>query len=156
MPAIEGAGRKMAKHWKVPPAGIKGTFKQLATNCKKHSIRHKIGATDEIASMMDSFIEFTKNNLYIDSEKYADADKTNRHGILHGAYADRDYGKPINFYKSIAAIDFLCFISAYDAGISWFAPSPTERSETLSEYYFACVKINEVKTQVMDKANEKH
>jgi hypothetical protein len=31
-------------------------------------------------------------------------DKTNRHGILHGAYKDADYGRPINFYKAIGVM----------------------------------------------------
>ncbi|MNP57578.1 hypothetical protein D3C76_1524190 [compost metagenome] len=87
---------------------------------------------------MDSFSDFTDRNLYIRSEKYPHPDKTNRHGILHGAFSDEAYGKPINFYKSIAAIDFLCLISAFKAHISWMAPSPTEKSTSLALYYVAC------------------
>lgn len=67
---------------------------------------------------------------------------TNRHGILHGAYADEDYGSPINFYKSIAAIDFLCLISAFKAHVSWMAPNSTATSEGLSFVYFACQELS--------------
>jgi len=92
--------------------------------------------------MMDSFVEFAKNHLYINSNNYALPDNTNRHGILHGSYTDVDYGEPINFYKSIAAIDFLCFVSAFRASISWLAPSPTEQSQKLSAYYKACFVLS--------------
>lgn len=92
--------------------------------------------------MMDSFKEYAEKNLYIDSDDYLHSDKTNRHGILHGAYKDNDYGRPINFYKAIAAIDFLCFISAFRAPISWMAPNPTEKSAILAEYYRACFFIS--------------
>lgn len=88
--------------------------------------------------MMDSFGDFTQENLYIRSEKYPHTDKTNRHGILHGSFSDEDYGKPINFYKAIAAIDFLCLISAFNACISWLAPNRTAESERLAAFYLAC------------------
>jgi site-specific recombinase XerC len=55
----------------------------------------------EIVSMMDSFIDFTTNHLYVNSARYPLAHNTNRHGILHGAFGDVEYGKPINFYKAI-------------------------------------------------------
>jgi hypothetical protein len=92
--------------------------------------------------MMDSFVDFAKNHLYINSNYYVLTDKTNRHGILHGAYSDNDYGAPINFYKSIAAVDFLCFVSAFRAHISWFAPSQTERSREIGNYYKACAALS--------------
>jgi len=42
--------------------------------------------------MMDSFIYFVEKYLYIHSKDYGLEDKTNRHGILHGKYSDKDYG----------------------------------------------------------------
>jgi len=51
--------------------------------------------------MMDSFVFFVKNYMYIDSSLYPLVDTTNRHGITHGAYADADYGRPLNFYKIV-------------------------------------------------------
>ena len=125
MPVIEGAGRMLAYRRGVEHKYIKDTFLNLATECKNRSKKNNIGAVSEIEAMMDSFIEFSKSNLYINSEKYPQEDNTNRNGILHGAYSDQDYGQPINFYKSIAAVDFLCFISAFDAAISWFALRPS-------------------------------
>lgn len=139
MPAIEGAGRKIAIDRGVEKKHIKDVFVALAEDCKRDSKENNIGAVGEVISMMDSFIEFATKNLYIQSEKYSHNDNTNRHGILHGAYSDDDYGDPINFYKSIAAIDFLCFVSSFKASISWFAPSATENSMLLLGYYQACI-----------------
>lgn len=141
MPVIEGAGRKLADSRAVTASSVRNVFVNLATDCKKDAITNNIGAVGEIVSMMDSFIEFTDKHLYIQSSEYPLTDKTNRHGILHGAYSDNDYGERINFYKSIAAVDFLCFVSAFRASISWFAPSPTETSHLLSTYYSACMEI---------------
>jgi hypothetical protein len=143
MPVIEGAGNSLAKEFSVKGKG-KNLFKNLAEYCKKLSSEKNIGAVGEVASMMDSFKEYTDKHLYINSENYLHTDKTNRHGILHGTYTDDDYGRPINFYKAIAAVDFLCFISAFRAPISWMAPNLTKKSEKLSEYYRACFLISEI------------
>jgi hypothetical protein len=62
-------------------------------------------------------------------------DGTNRHGITHGSFRDCDYGKPINFYKTIGAVDFLSFVSAFRANISWFGSDTTDESERLASYY---------------------
>lgn len=142
MPVIEGAGRKLAKHRSIKAEYIKDVFRRLAEDCIKNSRDHNIGDSGEIESMMNSMIEFSKENLYINSTHYPHEDNTNRHGILHGAFSDKDYGEPINFFKAIASIDFLCFISAFDANISWFAPSHTSESDTLARYYRICLEIH--------------
>lgn len=138
MPVIEGAGRKIADSRSVHTRSIKKLFLNLAEDCKKESIEKKIGDVAAIISMMDSFSVFAQKHLYIESSDYSLHDKTNRHGILHGVYSDKDYGNPINFYKSIAAVDFLCFVSAFRASISWLAPSPTEFSYKLALHYHLC------------------
>jgi hypothetical protein len=146
MPVIEGAGRTLAESRGISgkkPGGKdkspKEVFSELADSCKEFSKHNNIGVVEEIASMMDSFKEYAKENLYITSTKYKHSDKTNRHGILHGAFSDDDYGAPINFYKAIATIDFLCFISAFQASISWFAPDSTDESKELANYYLKCL-----------------
>ncbi len=141
MPVIEGAGKKLCTSRNLSYSYKKTTsiFINLATDCKNEAIEKNIGAVGEIISMMESFIEFTSKNLYINSDDYPLTDKTNRHGILHGVYTDQDYGEPINFYKSIAAIDFLCFVSAFRGSVSWMAPSQTKASESLSSYYLKCI-----------------
>ncbi|MHB8699104.1 MAG: hypothetical protein ACYC9J_13950 [Sulfuricaulis sp.] len=149
IPVIEGAGRRLAKHRGVQAASIKDVFLNLASDCKIRSSHDAIGNSGEIESMMDSFIDFTKNTLYIKSDRFKQADKTNRHGILHGVYSDKDYGEPINFYKSIAAVDFLTFISSFDANISWFAPSETERSHRLTAYYRRCIAISKTRSGII-------
>jgi hypothetical protein len=67
---------------------------------------------------------------------YSLLDKTNRNGILHGAYKDADYGRPINFYKTISAIDILTFVSMLKTTkMSGFAPSQTPESNALAARY---------------------
>ncbi|PBP77952.1 hypothetical protein CCL22_21425 [Pseudomonas syringae] len=145
MPVIEGAAKRIAADRGVHFGNIRPGFKALADECKKDAIQNDKGAVGELISMMDSFSDFTEGNMYIGSEKYPHPDMTNRHGILHGAYADEDYGKPINFYKSIAAIDFLCLISAFKAHVSWMSPNSTTESSNLARFYFAC--------QILSKQN---
>ncbi|MFZ6047416.1 hypothetical protein ACFW0H_15020 [Pseudomonas sp. CR3202] len=145
MPVIEGAGKKLAASRGVNFNSITEVFVNLSEDCKNYSVRNSIGAVGEIASMMDSFAEFSRGHLYINSKNYSLSDKTNRHGILHGAYADSDYGAPVNFYKSIAAVDFLCFVSAFSANISWLAPSPTAHSLEIGSFYKACIALSKVR-----------
>lgn len=136
MPVIEGSGKKIAESRSLNTAmKTHKMFLSLANSCKEESKSKNIGSSSEIDSMMDSFSEYAEKHLYINSGKYDLDDKTNRHGILHGAYADADFGRPLNFYKAIAAVDFLCFISAFRAAISWFAPGPTEISKRLADLY---------------------
>lgn len=142
MPVIEGAARKLAYDRGVEHDYIRTTFKNLAEDCKREVIKRGIGDVGELVSMFDSFTDFADTKLYIRSEKYPYSDMTNRNGILHGSYADEDYGKPINFYKAIAAIDFLCLVSALKANVSWLAPAPTERSRSLAFFYVACQNLS--------------
>lgn len=141
LPVIEGAGTALAKGRGIAVEGraSRKIFIDLAEHCREFSKERGIGDAEAIASMMDSFKEYADKHLYVESSKYPHPDKTNRHGILHGAYTDGDYGAPINFYKAIAAVDFLCFISAFQSAISWFAPDPTPESGKLAEYYSSCV-----------------
>jgi hypothetical protein len=131
VPVIEGAGRQLATQRGLTPNGIRDVFAALADDCKQESVNRKRGVPDEIESMMDSFVFFVRNYMYVDSSLYPVVDKTNRHGITHGAYADADYGRPLNFFKTIAAIDFLAFVSSFRANIS-LAPSPTAASHKLA------------------------
>lgn len=142
IPVIEGVGKKLADSRNVSYKSINSVFINLADDCKDEVKQKNMGAVGEIISMMDSFILFTKKHLYVNSKEYPLTDKTNRHGILHGAYSDHDYGEPINFYKSIAVIDFLCFISSFRASISWMAPSETKESKLLFAHYRKCIIFN--------------
>ena len=147
MPVIEGACKRTAEHWGVSlktttnNKPLKAIISELIFECKKYIQKNNIGAKEEILCMLDSFREYSESNLYINSKNYPHTDNTNRHGILHGDYNDNNYGSPINFYKTIAAIDFLCFISSFKHPISFFAPAPTEQSQKLSEHYSECLKI---------------
>jgi hypothetical protein len=139
MPVIEGVGKSLASDRGIrTEQATQKIFLELATNCKTEVKDRNIGAVEEIESMMDSFAEFTTNYLYINSDLYSLSDKTNRHGMTHGAFADKDYGRPINFYKAIAAVDFLTFISCFRASVSCFAPNKTEESKKLAEFYKTC------------------
>lgn len=140
MPVIEGASKKIARDRNVPTrrSSTKDLFLNLASDCKKQVQEKEIGIVGEVISMLDSFAIYAETNLYIDSDKYPHDDKTNRQGILHGSYADEDYGTPLNFYKSIAAVDFLCFITTLKHKGSWFAPDPSEGASSLAKFYLAC------------------
>jgi hypothetical protein len=101
-------------------------------------VKRRIGATAEIIDMLDSFSCFIEAYFYASSETYPLLDGTNRHGVAHGAYTDAEYGRPLNFYKTIAAIDFLTFISSLmTTSMSGFAPDYTPESRALAARYIA-------------------
>lgn len=141
VPVVEGAGRRLAADRGLNGKRLKPVFKALAEDCKRDSAQNRVGNTDEIVAMMDSFEAFITDLLYSESDSYPLSDKTNRHGIAHGAYADADYGRPINFYKTIAAVDFLTFVSSFKAHLSWFAPTPTWDSMRLADHYKALSRL---------------
>lgn len=135
-PVIEGAGRRLAGQRGLDPnMPIKDLYDALGTGIKQESAKENIGAVEEIASITDSFLDFTRHAFYAPSSVYPFSDGTNRHGIVHGAFSDSDYGSSLNFYKTIAAVDFLTFVASFRANISWMAPIPTEQSIRLSNYY---------------------
>jgi hypothetical protein len=137
VPVIEGAGRQLAAARGITASGVKQVFTALADDCKREVTSKRLGAWTEVVSMLDSFAAFTSNYFYAASTSYPLSDKTNRHGITHGAYTDGDYGSPLNFYKTIGAVDFLTFVSSFRANISWLAPDHTSRSNRLAAYYLA-------------------
>jgi hypothetical protein len=139
IPVIEGAGRRLAEQRGINNRNrsVREVFVALALDCKTESAARNIGAPDEVSDIMDSFTVFARDSFFANSESYPFTDGTNRHGIAHGAYADADYGSPINFYKTIAAVDLLAFVSAFKASISWLAPSPTPESMHLAVYFDA-------------------
>jgi hypothetical protein len=144
MPVIEGAGRTLATDRGLTDRGlkidertpIKTVFEGLTTDARAEVIQRKLGAVDEIVNMLDSFFGFIEDCFFSRSDAYPFADGTNRHGIAHGAYADAHYGRPLNFYKTIAAVDFLTFISSLrTARMSGFVPDPTPQSDALKTRY---------------------
>jgi hypothetical protein len=140
IPVVEGAGRRLAKERGLEgDKYIKNVFKDLAGYARKDVRARRIGATDEIVTMLDSFLCFIEDYFFFsDSQRYPLADNTNRHGIAHGAYTDAEYGRPISFYKTIAAVDFLTFISSLKTSkMSGFVPDHTPESRALAARYVA-------------------
>lgn len=135
IPVIEGAGRQLLESRKLTGQRVKNVFAALADDCKRQVVAQEIGTTDEVVSMLDSFTAFTSSTLYSDSKINPPPDGTNRHGITHGHFQDSQYGSPLNFYKTIGAVNFLMFIASFNASMSWFAPDLSERSEFLAAYY---------------------
>jgi len=135
IPVVEGAARKIAESKGIKEEYIKQVFIKLSEHTKNDVIENQLGMVSEIVPMLESFNNFATTNLYINSKKYPFDDNTNRHGILHGRYGDEDYGSPLNFYKAIGSIDFLCFIVSIRAPISFFAPDTTIKSQQLSKMY---------------------
>ena len=137
IPVVEGIGREMARQRGIrSDGGIKMVFRDLFTQAQNDVVQRRIGATQEIVDMLDAFLHFLKEYFFKDSQLYPLFDKTNRHGIVHGAYKDADYGRPINFYKAISAVDILTFVSMLQAAkMSGFAPELTAESRELAERY---------------------
>ncbi len=139
IPVVEGAGRRLATQRGIKPAKqIKNVFKLLLSDAKTDVVTRRIGATDEIVNMLDSLLAFIDNYFFTASADYPLMDRTNRNGIAHGAYTDAEYGRPISFYKTIAAIDFLTFVSSLNTSkLSGFVPADTPQSIALTARYAA-------------------
>lgn len=155
VPVIEGVGRNFIVARGISePQKIKDVFTNLTNDIKNEARRKGIGLPDEIDAMTDSFAHFTNNYLYSASTSYTLSDRTNRHGILHGAFQDLEYGKPINFYKIISAIEFLTFFLSIDPSfpvrISFLAPDSSEESLKLALYYGNLNGIRASKGKVYD------
>lgn len=134
VPVVEGAARQLYERFglgKAHKLELKPMFSALLKYAKAETNRLKLGAYEEVDSMLDAFDHYLNQYLYVGSKRYSMADKTNRHSITHGAYMDDDYGTPLNFYKVIGAIDVLSLISNFQP----FAPRSTKRSTALGMYY---------------------
>ncbi|MCD9570101.1 hypothetical protein [Pseudomonas protegens] len=134
VPVIEGAARQLHELFglgKAKKIELKPMLTALLSYAKKETNRLKQGAYEEVESMLDSFDHYLKQYLYAGSDRYSLSDKTNRHGITHGSYADIDYGTPLNFYKVIGAVDVLCLIADFRP----FPPRDTPESLALAMYY---------------------
>jgi hypothetical protein len=87
IPVIEGIGRELARQRNLKAdRPIKLVFRELFTEAKEDVVKRKIGATQEIVDTLDAFLCFLEQYFFKDSQLYPLLDKTNRHGILHGAY----------------------------------------------------------------------
>jgi hypothetical protein len=137
MPIIEGAGRELARLRGLKHEGsVKAVFIELIDNAKEDAWARKIGNTKEIDEMLTGCRDFLTRYFFENSALYPLLDKTNRHGVLHGAYRDPDYGRPINFYKTISAVDILTFISMLQTTkMTGFVPEHTAESRALAERY---------------------
>ena len=142
MPVVEGAARRLAdSRSQTGSTRIDALLLRLTRECKDEVVARNIGAVDELIAMLDSFATYVERFFYEQTRDYSLNDGTNRHGALHGTYGDKDYGSPINFYKTISAVDFLCMISALRANVSWLAPNPTAKSAELAKHYGQCASL---------------
>lgn len=135
VPVVEGATRRLAKEHGIVIDEFRPTLSALTKHCKDHVNAKRIGNVGEIVSMFESFELFVSKVLFVNTRRYALADGTNRHGMAHGIFADKDFGSPLNFYKIITAMNFLTFISSLYYGGSGFAPDETAESKELARYY---------------------
>jgi hypothetical protein len=137
IPVVEGVGKELARQrGLIDSRSVKSAFRALIADATDDAKNRRIGATQEIVGMLDGFLHFLENYFFKDSQLYPLLDKTNRHGIVHGTYRDLDYGKPINFYKTISAIDILTFVSMLKTSrMSGFAPAETTESRALTALY---------------------
>jgi hypothetical protein len=144
VPVVEGAGRRLAKERGIKAdKPIKNVFEALVAYAKTDVVARRIGATDEIVNMLDSFLGFIDHYFFTGSADYPLMDRTNRNGIAHGAYTDAEYGSRVSFYKTIAAVDFLTFVSSLKTSkMSGFVPAHTTQSTALAERYVAATSQN--------------
>lgn len=144
IPVVEGIGRELARQRGLKADGpVKTVFRDVLIEAKDDAIKRRIGATQEIVDMLDAFLHFLKEYFFKDSALYPLLDKTNRHGIVHGAYKDTDYGSPLNFYKTISAVDILTFVSMLRTSkMSGFLPDHTEESKALVARYLQLEQLS--------------
>ena len=131
VPVVEGIGRELLRLRGQKAKRVTNAFSALAKSSKARNV----GDIGEIISMMDSFAVFSERVLYADTSRIELGDGTNRHGMTHGAYRDSDFGRPLNFYKILGAVDFLTLVSGMDRALSWLHPAATPESMTLARYY---------------------
>jgi len=143
MPAVEGIGLGLIQQWNLThPRGVKKMFGVLLDDAKTHATSEKYGVTQEILDVIDGLRHFLDACFFEDSQLYPQSDNTNRHGVVHGVYRDADFGMPINFYKTISAIDILTFISMLRMlKKSGFVPDYTDESKALAETYLSLSRI---------------
>ena len=135
VPVVEGATRRLAEIHGLQTRNFMGTFSSLVQHCKSYVIEKRIGDVGEILSMLESFEMFLSKVLFANTDDYNLSDGTNRHGMTHGLFADKEFGSPLNFYKIITAVNFLTFMSSLYYGGSGFAPDETKQSKELARYY---------------------
>jgi hypothetical protein len=135
VPVIEGATRRLAKKHGIVIEEFRPTLSALIKHCKDYVSAKRIGNVSEIVSMLESFELFVSKVLFVNTSRYTLTDGTNRHGMAHGIFADKDFGSPLNFYKIITAINFLTFMSSLYYGGSGFAPDETVQSKEVARYY---------------------
>jgi hypothetical protein len=145
MPVVEGAGRDLARMRGLKhEASVKAVFIELINDAKEDAWARRIGNTKEIDDMLTGCCDFLTKYFFENSSLYPLLDKTNRHGVLHGTYPDSDYGRPINFYKTISAVDILTFISMLQTTkMTGFVPEHTTESGALAERYRGLVNFRD-------------
>jgi len=134
MPVVEGVGRLLYEQRGLGSRrgnGIVKRFEKLVSFAICEVNEKKTGDYAEVESMLNSFQTFLKTCFYSDSGSYPLADKTNRNGVTHGDYTDKEFGSPLNFYKTLSAVDMLCLISSFQV----FPPKQTTESKALAMYY---------------------
>lgn len=140
MPVVEGVGRELARTRGLKhdySVSVKAVFAGLITNAKEDAWARKIGKTQEIDDILTGSLNFLTKYFFAKSAFYPLLDKTNRNGVLHGAYRDSDYGQPINFYKTISAVDILTFVSMLQTNkMTGFVPAHTADSRVLAKRYY--------------------
>ena len=156
VPVIEGAGKEIAnlRGIKTVCRGPTKIFQDLAKGCMEEALHEQKGAVGELISMLNSFASFTGSVLFLNSCEYIFDDKTNRHGMVHGSYKDKDYGRPLNFYKLVGAVDFLCLVVSLRESISWWAPESTPESIKLASHYNVLLHVSHNKKKVF--STEEH
>jgi hypothetical protein len=132
LPVIEGIIRKIAvsQNRDVGP-GTKGMNVELQAFVDREiQSPHCYG---ERLVMLEAFRDFVRDRLLESTKRFVGLNEFNRHGILHGLFDD--FGQAINFLRLITLLDLLCFCIGMTAGVSMFAPIPSDESLKLAAVY---------------------
>jgi hypothetical protein len=99
LPVIEGAGRRLLEEYGIRKVHtVKSIYCELVKFCLSESNKHNITKANEAATLLaeergcllNSFVTFCKETLFVGSEKYKLSDNTNRHGISHGLFSTKN------------------------------------------------------------------
>lgn len=148
---IEGITLAIGKNRGLNKKFSSQLFEIILEDVVKQINENNIGIIGEYHSALKSFEEFARKIMFVNSEARNESNGIARNSIFHGVLGDEDYGDPLDFYRCISTIDFLCLISSFKNPTSMFAPSPTEQSMRLAEHYMAYSVIASSSQSIQNK-----
>jgi hypothetical protein len=134
IPVVEGIIRRFAaSSGRDLGHGTQGVLRELEALIEdEKAAPHRY---EERLIMFELLLEFMRDRFLKNTNRYDGLQFFNRHGILHGVFAD--FGEELNFYRLVMLLDLLCFIIIYRGPeqFSILAPEETVASKDLARQY---------------------